>query len=127
MIHVMADTAGRALIVDDDPDMRRLVRLVLEVEARMTCDEAADAFHALEAWHEHHHDVVVLDQRMPAVTGVELAEVLLQEEPEQLVILFSAYLDNQTVDHAHDIGICAVLSKEEVRRIPRLIDEARAS
>lgn len=120
MAEVAAD-AVRALVVDDDPDMRRLVRVVLEVEAGVTCDEAADAFHALESWHTHHHRVVVTDQRMPGVTGLELATAMLDEEPEQIVILFSAFVDAHTRDQAHQLGVCAVLAKDEVRRLPELI------
>ena len=123
---MVAAMAGRALVVDDDPDMRRLVGVVLEIEGGLTWDEAGDAFHALDLWHAHHHDVVVLDQRMPGVTGIELAAVLLEEDPEQIVVLFSAYLDNQTVDRAHELGVCAVLSKDEIGRLPALVGEALA-
>src|SRR5258708_715167 len=94
----MGVTATRALIVDDDPDMRQLVRVVLEVEAGFHCDEAGDAFHALEAWHAQHHDVLVVDQRMPGITGLELAQAILEADPEQIVILVSAYFDNHPVD-----------------------------
>jgi CheY-like chemotaxis protein len=116
---------ARALVVDDDPDIRRLVGVVLELEGGWTCDGAGDAFHALEVWQTHHHEVVVVDQRMPRVTGLELAAQLLEEDPNQIVILFSAFVDNQTVDRAHQLGVSAVLSKDEIRRLPALIDEVR--
>ena len=123
----MAATEGKALVIDDDPDMRYLVRSVLEIEGGFACDEASDAFHALELWHTHRHEVVVTDQRMPGVTGVELAEVLIEEEPDQVVILFTAYIDGPTIDEAHDIGVCAVLSKDEVHRLPGVVSQALAS
>jgi CheY-like chemotaxis protein len=115
---------ARALVVDDDPDIRRLVGVVLEIEGGWSCDEAGDALHALELWHTHHHDVVVVDQRMPRVSGLELAAQLLEEDPNQIVIVFSAFLDNHTVDRALQLGVTAVLSKEEIRRLPGLIGEA---
>ena len=119
--------AARALVVDDDPDIRRLVGVLLEVEGGWRCDEAGDALHALELWHAHHHDVVVVDHRLPRVTGIDLATALLEENPGQIVVLFSAYLDNQVVDRALQLGVCAVLSKDEIRRLPEVIGEALAS
>jgi len=38
-------------------------------------------------------DVVLLDQRMPGLSGLETAEVILREKPNQAVILFTAFLD----------------------------------
>ena len=120
-------TAGSALIVDDDPDMRALVRTVLEVEGNLTCAEAGDGFHGLEMWLADRHDVVLLDQRMPDITGIEVAAAVLEEDPDQIVILFSAFIDPRTVERAHEMGVCAVISKDEIRRLPRLVEEALAS
>src|SRR4051812_13783286 len=75
-------SAGTVLIVDDDPDLRTLIRALLEAETQLECAEAADAFHALEAWHANHHDVVLLDHRIPGMHGFEVARVLLDEDPQ---------------------------------------------
>ena len=120
-LQIVTTAAGRALVVDDDPDMRRLVRIFLEVEGDMSCDDAEDAFHALELWHAEHHDVVVLDQRMPGVTGIELAEVLLAEDPDQFVVLFSAHVELETVERARALGVRAVLFKDELQRLTEVI------
>ena len=37
--------------------------------------------------------MVLLDQRMPGLSGLETAEVILREKPNQAVILFTAFLD----------------------------------
>jgi CheY-like chemotaxis protein len=120
-------TAGSALIVDDDPDMRALVRTVLEVEGNLTCTEAGDGFHGLEMWMADRHDVVVVDQRMPGITGIEVAGAVLEEDPDQIVILFSAYLDPRTVERALEMGVCAVVPKDDIRQLPRVIEEAIAA
>ena len=116
------------LIVDDDPDIRALVRVLLETESDitidLTCTEAADGFHAFEMWQEQHHDVVVLDQRMPGISGIEVARALLELDPDQAVIIFSANLDDRLAEAARRVGVRAALSKHEFIELMRVVADA---
>lgn len=116
--------SAKVLIVDDDPDMRALIRTMLETETDLVCADASDAFHALEAWYAEHHEVVTIDQRMPGLMGLELARVLLDEDPQQLVILVSAYVHRGILDAAEELGI-PVVAKDQLRVLPRVIDAHR--
>src|SRR3954471_19875886 len=80
----------RVLIVDDEEDMRGLVRATIEVanEGLTVAAEAADGETAVSIVREQHPEVVVLDQRMPGVTGLETARRILDEHPEQAIVLF---------------------------------------
>jgi DNA-binding NarL/FixJ family response regulator len=102
------------LIVDDDDDMRFLVRTLIEAanEGLAVAGEARSADEAVEQWRLHRPDVVVLDYRMPGRTGLEAAAEILAEQPEQSIILFSAYLDDDTRAQAAQIGVRACLSKD---------------
>jgi DNA-binding NarL/FixJ family response regulator len=102
------------LIVDDDDDMRFLLRALIEAanEGLAVAGEARNADEAIEQWREHRPDVVVLDYRMPGRTGLEAAAEILAEQPEQSIILFSAYLDDDTRQRASDLGVRACLSKD---------------
>ena len=113
----------RALIVDDEEDMRFLVRAVIEAanHGLAVAGEAADGPQALERWREHRPEVVVLDQRMPGMTGLEVAKQILAEHPEQPIILFSAYLDDQMTEAAADLGIDMCLAKSEYTRLPEAL------
>lgn len=113
----------RTLIVDDEDDMRALLRVVLadgsgsiEVVA-----EAADGTEAIERWREVSPDVVVLDQRMPGLSGMEVAERMLAEKPDQAIVLFSAYLTDAMRDRARAMGVGACISKEEMFSVPDTI------
>jgi DNA-binding NarL/FixJ family response regulator len=64
---------------------------------------------------------VVLDNRMPGMTGLETARQILADDPEQSIILFSAYLDAQTVSEAAALGVRLCLDKTEVGRIPEAL------
>jgi two-component system response regulator DesR len=112
-----------ALIVDDDEDMRWLVRATIDLSDELTieAEEATGAEEALTLWRAEHHDLVVVDYRMPGANGLDLAEAILAERPEQDVILFSAYLDDQTMARAEELGVRGCVSKERIREIPRIL------
>ena len=110
----------RALIVDDDHDMRFLVRMTIEAanHGLEVQGEAASGQEAIAAVENEKPGVIVLDYRMPGLSGLETAEQILRADPEQPIILFSAYLDAETVDRAREMGIRTCLAKTEVDRLP---------
>jgi CheY-like chemotaxis protein len=106
-----------ALIVDDDPDVRALLRLVLELSTDFDCYEAADGHVALDVWHTRRPELVVLDHAMPGMTGLDVARGILALEPEQRVIMYSAYLDERIITSAIELGVRAVLSKDQFAKL----------
>ncbi|MCU1373157.1 MAG: Response regulator containing a CheY-like receiver domain and an DNA-binding domain [Actinomycetia bacterium] len=116
----MTGWSNRALIVDDDDDMRFLVRVLIEAanEGLAVAAEARNAEEAVDRWREHQPDVIVLDNRMPGRSGLEVAAEILAEQPDQSIILFSAYLDDETVRRAGTLGVRACLSKDHYDQLP---------
>ena len=64
---------------------------------------------------------MLLDNRMPGLTGLEVAERILAEHPDQVIVLFTAHLDDALQEKARAIGITACASKMESFRIPEII------
>ena len=116
----MAGVPNRTLIVDDDEDMRFLLRAVIERanEGLQVAAEAGGAEEALAQWRAVNPDTIVLDHRMPGTTGLQVAETILSEAPSQSIILFSAYLDDDLVARAEAVGIRACISKDRYDDIP---------
>jgi len=111
-----------SLIVDDNEDMRALVRILLDLTPDIAVvAEAADGCQAVAAWREHEPDSIVLDQDMPGATGLEVAEYILHQDPTMPIVLFSAYLDDATVTAAEHLGIRACVDKDQLIRIPELL------
>jgi DNA-binding NarL/FixJ family response regulator len=112
--------SNRALIVDDDDDMRFLLRVLIETanEGLAVAGEARTASEAVSQWREHQPDVVVLDQRMPDRSGLDVAAEMLAERPDQSIILFSAFLDDETIARAEALGVRACLSKDRYDELP---------
>jgi CheY-like chemotaxis protein len=111
------------LIVDDQDDMRLLVRTYITHANRGLCvvGEAASGAEALDQADACDPRVVVLDEMMPEMSGLETAARLRARRPSQIVILFSAYLDDDVLDRAHGVGIDACLAKDAIRELPGLI------
>jgi DNA-binding NarL/FixJ family response regulator len=111
------------LIVDDDPDMRFLVSTTIEVanDGLEVAAEVGTASAAVGAWREHRPDVVLLDHRMPGRTGLDIATEILAEDPNQHVLLFSAYFDDEIVAEAARIGVRECVSKDYVKALPAIL------
>lgn len=110
----------RALIVDDDSDMRFLVRMTIEVanHGLAVSGEADSGAAAIASVESDRPEVIVLDYRMPGMTGLETARRILADHPEQAIVLFSAYLDADTIAEAQALGIRACVDKTDVDRLP---------
>jgi DNA-binding NarL/FixJ family response regulator len=112
--------AIRALIADDEPDMRALIAHVLRSADVEVVAEAATAEATVALWREHRPDVIVLDHRMPPVSGLDVAKEILAEAPGQIIFLFTAYVDADIRAAATALGITACISKDQVFEIPDL-------
>lgn len=111
-----ADAAIRVLIVDDEPDLRLLLRTTLSLDQRFEiAGEAVDGGEGLELFRKLLPDVLVLDQRMPVLKGLQVAERVLASHPDQPIILLSAYLDDAIRSEATQLGVRGVLGKEHLQ------------
>jgi len=109
------DTSIRVLIVDDEPDLRLLVRTMLTLDPRIEIvGEGVDGGEALDLFNQLRPDVLVLDQRMPVFKGLEVARQVLADHEDQVVILLSAYLDDDVLEEASAIGIRGVIGKQRM-------------
>ena len=113
----------RALIVDDDNDMRFLVRMTIEAanHGLAVSGEAASGSEAIEAIQDDRPGVVVLDYRMPGMSGLETAAEILRRNPDQPIIMFSAYMDSAAIAEAEKLGVRMCLSKTELDSLPEAL------
>jgi DNA-binding NarL/FixJ family response regulator len=115
-------TQGRVgtLIVDDEPDLRLLIRMAIEArnEGLYVAGEAGDGETAVRQLDELGADVVVLDQMMPGIDGLETARRMRSIRPEQHIVLFTAFLDDELRRSADEIGVDACFSKSDLKQLP---------
>jgi len=90
------------LVVDDEPDVVKSVQDLLRLEYKvLTATRAADGMKLME---EHEVHVVMTDQRMPEITGVEFLHKIRGEHPEAIRLLFTGYADIRAVIEAINQG-----------------------
>ena len=115
--------APTVLIVDDDPDIRLVLRIILEADGFDLVGEAAGGqegercFMALDP----QPSVVLVDSRMPDLSGVQTAERILTHRPDQMVILMSADVDKELEARALGAGIVKCIDKSHLARLPALL------
>lgn len=86
---------GRILAVDDDDGNLAVLEGLLEDDYEVTA--LPSSVEALEMVKEREFDMVISDQRMPQVTGVELLTEVHKNFPETVRIIVSAYSDSQEI------------------------------
>jgi DNA-binding NarL/FixJ family response regulator len=105
--HVTTDRPGisargrkRVVVVDDQPDMRDLVTLILDDEADfVVVGTAGDGKEAVRVVEELVPDLVVMDIAMPVMSGVDATRALRASTPTARIVFLTAH-PRDTVDAA---------------------------
>ncbi len=103
----------RLLIVEDDAEMRDLLRKVLEKEGFSVAVAAngQQALAILSAAQSGAFDLIVTDMLMPHDGGLELLAVVRQTRPALPVIIVTAFGDWESYSRALELGAAAFISK----------------
>ena len=101
---------GRVLIVDDDDEMRVVLRRMLESDG-YDVTEQSRATHVLEALRRTPFNLVILDKEMPGLTGLDLLPVLRREFPRLPVVFVTAFGGRQVASSALRLGATSYLEK----------------
>jgi CheY-like chemotaxis protein len=102
----------RVLIVDDQPNVRKALRLYFQ-ELKLECSEAENGLDALQKAQQAKPDLVILDFSMPVMTGVEAAKVFKQVMPEVPILMLTAHF-GVADEAAKDVGVLGVFSKDNI-------------
>ena len=109
----MAAPPIKVMIVDDTVHVRRMLRNMLELDGFEVCGEAGSGAEAVELVATADPDVVVVDYKMPGVDGLETAARIRAQRPEQVLILYTAFVDPDLQQRASEVGVSVVLGKVE--------------
>lgn len=96
---------GRILIAEDEPDIRELIRLALQFNG-FEVISASDGAEAVELASNNNFDLIMLDVRMPRLTGYEACRQLREMETtkEIPIIFLSAKGQEAEVDEGLEAG-----------------------
>ena len=105
-------TALRVVIADDHPLFREGLRALLGDLGAEVVAEAADGAQAVAAVAAHQPDVVLMDLRMPVLSGIEATERITRDHPEVCVLVLTMSEDTSSLQAALAAGARGYLLKE---------------
>ncbi|MCU0490208.1 MAG: response regulator [Chloroflexaceae bacterium] len=100
----------RILIADDESIIRMNLRESLTELGYLVVGEAGDGLSAINLTRQLRPDLVILDVKMPRMTGLEAAQVIGKEDLAP-VLLITAYCDREQVMQAREAGVLGYLVK----------------
>jgi two-component system chemotaxis response regulator CheY len=103
----------RVMVVDDTPHVLRMLTSMLSIDGFDVVSEATSGAEAVERLEEADPDVVVIDYKMPVMDGLTAARELRSRRPHQVVVLYTAYIDDALEREAAEVGVALCLDKIE--------------
>jgi len=101
-------------ICDNYGALRDLMRFALEDDSRVeVVGEAEDAITCVRELPEARPDVLILDLRMPGMTGLEAMPEIREASPNTRIVVYSQYIDDRTEAELREAGVEAWLKKDE--------------
>jgi NarL family two-component system response regulator LiaR len=122
------DIALRAIVADDDPFARRVIKDSLQQAGIVVVAEARNGRQAVELVLYYRPDVVVMDVVMPELDGIVATRRIVKELPDQIVVILTGADDDDDIGlQALRAGATGYLSKDlDIDALPRALVGARS-
>jgi PAS domain S-box-containing protein len=107
-------TRIRVLLVDDEEISRQGLRVMLAQNNEFTCvGEATDGFQAIQQVELLRPDLVVMDVKLPHLTGIDAARQISKRFPHVRIVMLSYYNDETSLQQALQAGVQGYLLKSD--------------
>ncbi|HWA86569.1 MAG TPA: response regulator transcription factor [Opitutus sp.] len=114
----------RVLLVDDHMAVRMgLMTAIGDAPDMEVVADVEDGNEGIEAYRQHRPDVVILDLRLPGLTGVETIRALRREFGTARILIYSNYARGEEVYQAMQAGAAGIIVKEMA--LDRLLEAIR--
>lgn len=117
----------RIVIVDDEPDIRLLLEVQLQLEGFDVVTTAADGAEGVSACLEHRPDAVVMDLLMPVMTGFEAIGILRKEMPALGIVAYTGVAGDYVRQQMATLGISLALKSGDVKPLAETLRNLDAS
>ncbi len=113
----------KILIVDDHSLIRSGIKTAIAEEKTYSVFEASSVAEALSLVDKKNPDALVLDISLPDANGMDLAENLLNDDPNIRIIILSMYKDYEYISRCLEIGVNGYVLKNEGDEIVQALKE----
>lgn len=101
------------LLVDDDPIVCLSLKTILEADTDIHVVATGSNGHdAVALYHKHKPDLLLIDIRMPEMTGLEAAESILSNDADAKILFLTTFSDDEYIIKALRIGAKGYLLKQ---------------
>jgi two-component system, NarL family, response regulator DevR len=122
----------RLLIIDDHEMVREGLKAMLLAEQDFDIvGDSANAEQALELIERLHPDIVLLDVRLPGVSGIEVCRIVTEQYPETAVIILTTFTDEKLIAQCIQAGARGFIVKDierfDLKRAIRAVARGEAA
>ncbi len=115
----------KILIVDDEIQLIQLLKFELEETERYVVDLAFDGAEAINSLQKNIYDAILLDIKMPRISGIEVLKFLQENYPNTQVIILSRFSDVKTVVQTIKLGAYEFVGKPyEIDELLNVLERA---
>jgi DNA-binding NarL/FixJ family response regulator len=115
----------RAIVADDDPFARRMIKEALQAAGFIVLAEAPDGRTAVELTLYYRPDITVLDIVLPVLDGISATRQIVKEAPDQLVVVVSSTGEEEMGLAGLRAGAVGFLTKDlDIDVLPRALEGA---
>jgi len=117
----MAPRKKKILVIEDDAEMRSLLKDFIEEEEGYEADSVGDGSEAFRKLAKEHFDLILTDIRMPGLSGMDILPGLKKLQPRSLIIVITAFGSEEVYRRALERGADSYLEKpihlDELRKL----------
>ncbi len=116
---------SQVLIIEDEPATAAPVKEALEIEG-IQADIASSGTMGVEMFQEKAYDLILLDLKLPGLSGEEVLNAIRKENPFVTVIVYTNYSDFADIKKLANIGIDGYINKGPEADLDELIDTIKS-
>lgn len=121
---IEARESAQVLLVDDDPDLRKMIGILLK-QMGLQCTAVESSEEAMLCLENQGYELVIVDKNLPGLSGLQLARIIHLLSPETPILLITGYASEETAREAAALGITEYIRKPiDIDDFRRTVDTA---